>query len=131
LSSDIIFIIIVVTIIVIIIYSTQCLSLKLVCDVVVLQPGTILVQRPIMHPGGLAPAGIRQIVVQRPASLQQIRPGQLLTAQQPTVPQAAMANVTQPVPAPSVQNQPQPKKGLSLTVCYIMVSCNRLMCDWV
>jgi len=97
--------------------------------VVVLQPGTILVQRPIIHPGGLAPAGVRQIVVQRPASLQQLRPGQLLATARPAVPQPVMANVTQPVHAASVQNQP--KKGLSLTVCNTMVSCVGLISNWI
>jgi len=85
------------------------------CSVVVLQPGTILVQRPIIQPRGLAQVGVRQIVVQRPTGLQQLRPGQLLATQQPAVPRAAVANTMQPVPAASVQNQP--KKGLSLTVC--------------
>ena len=87
--------------------------------VVDLQPGTILVQRPIVNAGGLAQAGIRQIVVQRPAAaaatLQQLRAGQLLATRPPAaVPPAALANTVQPMPAAAVQNQP--KKGLSLTV---------------
>ena len=75
-------------------------------------------QRPIIHPAGLAQAGVRQIVVQRPAGLQQLRPGQLLATQRPAVPQPAVANIMQP--AASVQNQP--KKGLSLTVCDIVLA---------
>jgi len=88
-------------------------------NVVVLQPGPILVQRPIIQPGGLAQAGVRQIVVQRPASLQQLRPGQLIATQQPTaVPRIPLAvNTVQPVPAASASMQNPPKKGLSLTVC--------------
>jgi len=82
----------------------------------VLQPGTLLVQRPVIHPGGLAHAGVRQIVVQRPAGLQQLRPGQLIATQQQAVPRVATAvSSMQPVPAATMQNQP--KKGLSLTVC--------------
>jgi len=102
------------------------------CGVVVLQPGTILVQRPVIHPGGLAQAGIRQIVVQRPAGLQQLRAGQLIATQQAAMPRVPPAvNTLQPVPAPSMQNQP--KKGLSLTVCamHTHLHCQRdgtLMC---
>jgi len=68
----------------------------------------------------LAQAGMRQIVVQRPAGLQQLRPSQLIATQQlqqqpaPAMPRApATVNTVQPVPA--VPNPP--KKGLSLTVC--------------
>jgi len=71
----------------------------------------------------LAQAGVRQIVVQRPAGLQQLRPGQLIATQQAAVPRAAVVNTVQPVPAASVQNQP--KKGLSLTVCDTLVSSGR------
>jgi len=67
---------------------------------------------------------MRQIVVQRPAGLQQLRPSQLIATQQlqqqqqpaPAMPRApATVNTVQPVPAASVPNPP--KKGLSLTVC--------------
>jgi len=86
---------------------------------VVLQPGTILVQRPIIQPGGLAQAGVRQIVVQRPAGLQQLRPGQLIATQQPAaVPRIpAAVNTAQPVPTATATVHNPPKKGLSLTVC--------------